>query len=219
MELTSLQNNIISSLRKEIKNRLSNNRKSHDWDHTQRVVKNALHLCKREGADQFIIHAAALLHDVSRPQEDTSKGKICHAIHGAKSAKQILKKYDLDAESINTISHCVKSHRFRNSITPETIEAKIIHDADKLDAIGAVGIARAFIFAGEVGAKVHDPEPNLSKEAAYTADDTAYREYCVKLKRIKDKLLTKSAVLIAEERHTFMTNFFNRLNDEYFGIK
>jgi len=96
-------------------------------------------------------------------------------------------------------------------------EAKILFDVDKLDAIGAVGIGRAFLFAGEIGAKLHDKNVDIKKTKEYTKDDSAYREYLVKLRKIKNRMFTKEGKKIAREKHGFMVNFFNRLNKEIDG--
>ena len=97
------------------------------------------------------------------------------------------------------------------------MEAQILYDADKLDAIGAIGTGRNFSFAGHLGAKVHDKNVNLDKSAEYTQDDTAYREYMVKLRHIKDKIITDEGKKIAEGRHNFQEEFFKRLNKEVDG--
>ena len=90
-------------------------------------------------------------------------------------------------------------------------------DADKLDGIGAIGIGRAFVFAGENNARVHDPNIQVEKTHSYTKEDTAYREYLVKLSKIKNRIITQSAKKIAAERHQFMVDFFNKINDECLG--
>lgn len=133
---------------------------------------------------------ATILHDIGRSAQDKSKGKICHAELGATMAEKILQSFATPEDKIRKITHCIGTHRFRGNNFPETLEAKVLFDADKLDAIGAVGIGRAFLFAGEHHAKLHDPNPNLDTNAEYTKEDTAYREYTVKLSKIKDKMYT-----------------------------
>jgi uncharacterized protein len=113
--------------------------------------------------------------------------------------------------------HCIAAHRFRDNKQPETPEARVLFDADKLDSIGAVGIGRAFLFAGEVGAKLHDKAVDPEKSLPYSEEDTAYREYLVKLRYVKDRMLTASGLELAKERHQFMTDFFERLNREVDG--
>lgn len=130
----------------------------------------------------------------------------------------MLEKYNLDQEKIEKIIHCVESHRFRGSKIPQSMEAKVLFDADKLDSIGAVGIGRAFLFAGEVGAKLHDKNVDIEKTKPYTEDDTAYREFNVKLRHIKDRMLTREGNRIAEKRHRFIADFLDRLKKEVDGI-
>jgi len=111
----------------------------------------------------------------------------------------------------------VRSHRFRGNDEPKTLEAKVLFDADKLDSIGAVGIARAFLFAGEVGAKLHNPDIRVENTLPYSKDDTGYREFKLKLSRIKDRILTTEGRKLAKERHEFMETFFKRFIEEYEG--
>jgi uncharacterized protein len=111
----------------------------------------------------------------------------------------------------------VLCHRYRNSHEPKTIEAKVLFDADKLDAIGAVGIARDFLFAGEIGAMLHNPHAEPYDTLPYTRDDTGYREYVVKLSRIHERMLTTEGRKMAEGRHAFMKGFFERFLKEHEG--
>ncbi|MBN1595633.1 HD domain-containing protein [candidate division FCPU426 bacterium] len=190
---------------------------SHDWEHTERVLVLALHLAEKEGADQEIVRYAAVLHDIGRAEEDQSSGQVCHAERGATMARLLLARHGLEPLKIERIARCIQTHRFRGRLQPETPEAKVLFDADKLDSLGAVGIGRAFLFAGEVGAKLHNPEADIEKTLPYTEEDTAYREYCLKLSKIKGRILTAEGRRLAGERHAFMENFFMRLNREIDG--
>jgi len=194
-------------------------RGSHDWDHTERVYRLCMHIGRAEGADLEVLTVAAFLHDVGRSYEDESKGTICHAEKGAEIAKTLLVTYPLSDEKKQNIVHCIGSHRFRGNNAPETLEAKTLFDADKLDSIGAIGIGRAFLFAGEVGAKLHNPQADLHNTRPYTEEDTGYREFKLKLSKIKDRMLTAEGKRLAEERHAFMEGFFERLQQEYEGKK
>jgi uncharacterized protein len=193
-------------------------RGSHDWDHTERVCRLCLRIGKKEGADLGVLKLAALLHDIGRREEDRSSGKTCHGQAGAVMAGRLLAAYGLDAGTIRDVVHCIRTHRFRKKAVPQTLEAKVLFDADKLDSIGAVGIGRAFLFAGEVGARLHDKIIDVRKTKPYTRDDTAYREFLVKLGRVKDRIFTREGKRIAAERHRFMVEFFGRLNRETDGI-
>jgi uncharacterized protein len=207
-----------SQLKKEAMNYFLNSKGSHDWEHTERVLNLCMHIGEKENADLEILKFASVLHDIGRSQQDRSNGKICHAEKGAILAKELLKEYNLEDERTEKIVHCIESHRFRGKKQPQSIEAKVLFDADKLDSIGAVGIGRAFLFAGEVGAKLHDKYVNVEKTKPYTKEDTAYREFKVKLRKVKDRMLTEEGKRIAEQRHRFMVEFFERLNKEVDGI-
>jgi uncharacterized protein len=197
----------------------SNARGSHDWDHTQRVYNLCMHIGQVEGADLEALEIAAYLHDVGRSYEDDSRGAVCHAEKGAEIASNLLAEYPISDERKENIIHCIRSHRFRGNHQPESLEANVLFDADKLDAIGAVGIARAFLFAGEVGAKLHNPYIQPEDTEPYSEEDTGYREYKLKLSRIRDRMLTAEGRRMAEERHAFMEMFFHRLTEEYEGLK
>ena len=206
------------TIQKEAKKFFLKARGSHDWEHTVRVYNLALRIGKKEKAKLKILKLAAILHDIGRDWEDKSEGKICHAEKGAKLARKILEKYKLNEKETEKIIHCIESHRFRGRKKPQSKEAKILFDADKLDSIGAVGLGRAFLFAGEVGAKLHNKGINLGKTRQYTKEDTAYREFMLKLRKIKNRMLTKTGKKMAKERHHFMVQFFKRLDKEVAGI-
>jgi uncharacterized protein len=192
-------------------------RRSHDWDHTERVYRLALRLGKKEKADLDVVRLAAILHDIGRAEEDRSNGRICHSEAGAARAQRILARHSLDTETIRRVADCIRTHRFRKGTTPATTEAKVLFDADKLDSIGAVGIGRAFLFAGEVGARLHNKDRDLAATQPYTKEDTAYREYMVKLRWVKARMFTAEGRRIAAERHAYMVGFFTRLNRETEG--
>jgi uncharacterized protein len=190
---------------------------SHDWDHTLRVFRLCERIGKAEGADMEVVKIAAYLHDIGRNIQDQSFGKICHAAEGAKLAHPIVEDLPLSDFQKNNIIHCVRSHRFRGDYEPKTLEAKVLFDADKLDSIGAVGVARAFLFAGEIGAKLHNPDISAENSIPYSEDDTGYREFKLKLCRIRDRIITMEGRKLAKERHEFMEAFFKRFLDEYEG--
>lgn len=206
----------MNKLEKEAKEYLKSADGVHDWEHVKRVYNLCLHIGKKENANLEVLKLSAILHDIARPIEDESKGKKDHAIVGAEMAKEILKKHGYDDNIISQVAHCIETHRFRSNNPPLSKEAKILFEADKLDSIGAVGIGRAFLFSGKLGAKLHNK--NVENTEAYSKEDTAYREFLVKLSKIKDKMQTNEGKRIAEERHEFMVEFFDRLNKEVDGI-
>jgi len=213
-----LSNDLLMQIKEEAKVRFRSARGSHDWDHTERVYQLCLRIGRKEKADLEVLKLAALLHDIGREEEDRSNGKVCHSQTGADLARKILEKYPVDKEKISEVLHCIETHRFRKKRIPKTIEAKVLFDADKLDSIGAIGIGRAFLFAGEIGAALHNPGIDVKKTKPYTKEDTAYREFLVKLSRVKDRIFTREGKKIAAERHKFMVDFFERLNKETEGV-
>ena len=192
-------------------------RGSHDWEHTLRVCRLCQQIGSAEGADMDVLMAAAYLHDIGRCYQDVSNGEVCHAEKGAQIARPIVEGLPLSPEQKENILHAVRSHRFRGTRQPGTLEARVLFDADKLDAIGAVGVARAFLFAGEVGARLHNPDMNVEEARPYSIDDTGYREFKVKLSKVKDRILTRQGRKLAKARHEFMVNFFRRFLKEYEG--
>lgn len=209
---------VFPRIREESKKHFVTAKGSHDWEHTERVYNLCIRIGKQENADLEILQYAAVLHDVGRNRQDASNGASCHAEEGAMIARKLLSKYELAPGKIESIVHCIAAHRFRGTVTPRSVEAKVLFDADKLDSIGAVGIGRAFLFAGEVGAKLHDKNVTVENTKPYTKEDTAYREFQVKLRKIKDRMLTREGKQIAKRRHQFMVKFFDQLNNEVDGI-
>jgi len=194
-------------------------RGSHDWDHTLRVCRLCERIGPAENADMETLIIAAYLHDIGRCYQDRSEGAVCHADKGAQMARPLIQKLSLSEIQKTNIIHCIRSHRFRGSHCPETTEAKVLFDADKLDSIGAIGVARAYLFAGEIGAKLHNADIHPEDARSYSEDDTGYREFKVKLCNIKDRILTRAGRELAHERHEFMEAFFSRFLKEYEGIK
>ena len=198
-----------------MENMLWNSGSSHDIDHTLRVRDLCMKIWKAEWADLEILEIAALLHDIWRPKEFETKWKICHAEYWANLAKDFLQNLWLEQDKVDNIVYCISTHRFRKWNPPETLEAKILFDADKLDCIWAVGIGRAFMCAWEIWSKLHnDKWVDVANTEEYSKDDTAYREYVVKLSKIKDKMFTQTWKKLAEKRHNLMEVLFNELLDE-----
>jgi uncharacterized protein len=197
----------------------------HDWTHVERVRVQALRLARQEGADLAVVEAAAFLHDIGRKAEMDSKGAECHAVAGAAEARSVLGRLGADSPFIDAVAHCIEAHRFRNDLAPATLEAKVLFDADKLDSIGVIGMARAFLFAGSAGSGTlySGREGELAANPAalhnlsYTDDDSAILEYEVKLKKVKDRMLTASGRATAEGRHQAMVAMVDRFWGEVLG--
>lgn len=204
-------------IKEEAKKFFSGSNASHDWEHTCRVYNLCIQMGQKEGIDLEVLGLSAILHDIARGQQDRSGGKICHAEKGAVLAKALLHKYRIDKDKIDKVIHCIETHWFRGPKAPQSEEAKILFDADKLDSIGAVGIGRAFIFAGGIGAKLHNKDADIENTQPYTEEDTAYREFMLKLRKVKGRMLTEEGKKRAQQRHSFMVNFFERLNREVDG--
>jgi uncharacterized protein len=187
----------------------------HDFDHVLRVLALAERLALAEGADLEIVRTAVLLHDVARGRQDGVS--VDHASAGAALARGLLAGQP--ADRVEAVVHAVAAHRFRAGPAPQTLEARILHDADKLDAIGAIGVARAFAYGGHRGQRVWGDVPAGYQEAEDTAGEhTPVHEYHVKLAKIKDRLLTESARRLAQDRHAVMVAFFERLDQEVHGL-
>jgi uncharacterized protein len=198
----------------------------HDFDHVLRVVALAQEIALAEGADRAVVHTAALLHDVGE-----SEGRRDHHLRGAAIAREILQ--DQPPEFVEAVAHAIEAHRFRADPAPSTLEAQVVSDADKLDAIGAIGVARAFAHAGSRGTALWrtssrriavastSPQP-LDAESGpriLGADYTPVHEFVYKLNRIPERLYTATARAIAAKRLKFMRAFFDRLDAEMQGTE
>jgi uncharacterized protein len=211
-----------------VKNKLTCS--AHNLDHVFRVYNLCLLISKYEkDVDLEILTPAALLHDIARVEEsEDNTGEIDHAVLGSEIAGEILRKLEYEEEKIEKIKHCIIAHRFRTGHQPNTIEAKILFDADKLDVIGASGIARTFMLAGQFGQRLtvneslNDYLDNNTVQNGRLKDvskHTPFIEYEVKLKKIPDKLYTEKAREIGKKRIEFMKEYFDRLTLEIKGIE
>ena len=187
----------------------------HDFDHVLRVLALAERLAHEEGADLEIVRTATLLHDVARGRVDYPTTD--HAQAGAEFARRFLVGHP--PEKVEAVVHAIAAHRFRSAPAPQTPEARVLHDADKLDAIGAIGVARAFAFGGHKGQRLWAEVPRDYQETPENSrEHTPVHEYHFKLVKIKERLLTESARRLAEERHSYMVDFYARLNREVRGL-
>lgn len=169
---------------------------SHGLSHTLRVTRLCAEIGEAEGADMKVLIPAALFHDVARPLE--KKTKIPHEEEGARIAEEYLRTSGFDEPCISAIVHSIRSHRYSTGEKPKTLEAKVLSDADKLDAMGAIGIARAFMQAGEHGDGINDAISHLHE----------------KLLKLNELMYTNAAKELAKERHELLKNFADELEDE-----
>lgn len=203
---------------------------AHDFDHVLRVAELAVYLARNEGANVELAYLSALLHDVPVSQAaDTSCNPVdnqavrkAHHLAAAEFAQTFLRARGMPGAACNAVAAAIASHRFRDRTRlPESLEARILYDADKLDSMGAIGIGRAFAYAGHnhnrlfteasetIAARIDAGEAPPSDP-----DYTPVHEYVYKLRRLLDTLHTSSARRIGMERHAFMESFFSQLERE-----
>jgi len=195
---------------------------SHDFSHIERVFNLALHIGAEEGADLEILGIAALFHDLARNEETASNGKVCHALASAARTRKILTELGEKSANIGMISECIATHRFRNDNYPKSIEGKCLFDADKIDSLGAVGVARAYLWLGERGGTVYVEREQWEKtdfNSNCKGEDSLQREWQIKLQYIKDKLFTETARKIAVQRNITMKKFLEILEREVHGLE
>ncbi len=190
----------------------------HGFDHIQRVYRMAERLAIAEGADLEIVHAAALLHD-SKGSDPNSGERLSHHEASALFAEIVLKQENWSSERITAVQHCIRGHRFRGGKEnePRTIEAKVLFDADKLDVLGAIGVARTIGYAVQAGQPIYaQPSQQFLDSGKKESGEphSSYHEYLFKLRKVKDRLFTKTALQIAESRHAFLTSFYEQLGAE-----
>jgi uncharacterized protein len=194
----------------------------HSFDHVLRVEKMAIRIASAEGADLEIVEAAAYLHDSrGASPEDASGARKEHHITSAEFAGEVLTSKGWRRERIEAVQHCIRAHRYRHDgERPQTLEAKCLFDADKLDVLGAVGAARTIAYAVLAGQPVLSEPSQLFLETGKKEPGelhSSYHEYLFKLRKVKDHLFTKTGRTIAEERDAFLTEFYERLLAEYRG--
>ncbi|ALJ05495.1 phosphohydrolase [Pseudalgibacter alginicilyticus] len=213
------QKEIINKTIEFVKTSLSNAEGGHDWFHTYRVYKNALLISKNEKADTFIVSLGALLHDIADSKFHNGNETI-----GPKIASTFLLDLNVNKTVINHVVKIIENISFKggNEIQKfSSIELDIIQDADRLDAIGAVGIARTFNYGGFKNRALYNPEikPKLNMTKAEYKASTAptINHFYEKLLLLKNKMNTKTGKDIAEERHTFMETFLNQFYKEWNG--
>ena len=184
---------------------------AHAFDHVLRVLALAEHIAAEEGADLEIVRTATLLHDVARAEPD-------HQLRGAERAREMLSEHP--STRVEAVCHAIEAHRFRKGPRPATIEAACLFDADKLDAIGAIGVARAVAYSATHGHRLWS-EPlsaiNPQNTPPSGIDYSPSHEFIYKLARLQDQLITPTARLLAERRHQVMVEFFQRLDAEVLG--
>ena len=209
---------LIKQTEKFVRNELGEDATGHDWYHVDRVRRNALHICKVERfGDPFVIEMAALLHDI--PDEKLNKTVEL----GRAKLESFFKTIPVPDEVKEHIIQIIDSISYKGGRKTKlkTIEAKIVQDADRLDAIGAIGIARAFAYGGKKGQPIFDPavqvREEISLEEYRNGKSTSIHHFYEKLLKLKDLLNTETAKKIAEKRQEMMLSFLDQFYQEWDG--
>jgi uncharacterized protein len=197
---------------------LAEDSSGHDWSHVERVRRLALIIAREEGADTCICEMAALLHDVAdykiAGDEETGLARV----------RQWLSEHDVSDETIERVIEVIATMSFAGGERPPmtTLEGQIVQDADRLDAIGAIGVARAFAFGGSRGRAMYDPDisprENISTDEYRSRPTPTINHFYEKLLLLKDRLNTAHARRLAEERHHYMLGFLERFYAEWDGL-
>jgi len=204
--------NVINSLKQEVYNLMIND-SAHDFDHIMRVFKNAQKICKKENAPEKLVLSAVLLHDiVSYPKSD--KRSKLSSIKSAEKSKKILKKFNFTKEEIQIISDAIRDHSFSRNKIPTTLEGKILQDADRLDAIGAIGIARVFAVSGSEKRPFYNVKDPFCKNRMPNDEIWALDHFYRKLLKLEFLMNTKSGKIEAKKRTKILKDFLNELKKE-----
>jgi uncharacterized protein len=209
---------IIEQTAMYVRGELGDDATGHDWYHVDRVRRTALHICQKEQAgDPFIIEMAALLHDISDEKLNES------AEAGQKKLNLFFQTIDLPVVAQNAITNIIETISYKGGRKTElaSIEAKIVQDADRIDAIGAIGIARTFAYGGKKGQPIYDPTVNvrgeMSLEEYRKGKSTSIHHFYEKLLKLKDLMNTETAKEMAASRQEMMEVFLRQFYLEWDG--
>jgi len=204
--------NVINSLKDHVQ-KIMDNDSAHDFNHIMRVFKNAKKICKREKANEKLVLSAVLLHDiVSYPKSD--RRSKSSSIESAKISKQILKKYNFTSEEIAIISDAISDHSFSQKKIPKTIEGKILQDSDRLDALGAIGIARVFATSGNLKRPFYNIDDPFCKNRIPDDQIWTIDHFYKKLLKLESLMNTKSGKVEAKRRTKILKEFLRQLKQE-----
>jgi uncharacterized protein len=203
----------LEKLMMEVKKQVENNDPAHDFEHVMRVYKNAQRISKKEGANLKLVLTAVLLHDiVSHPKSDPRSKNSSK--ESAKKAKEVLQRYGYKQDEVEAIADAIRDHSFSKGVVPKTLEGKILQDADRLDAIGAIGIARVFSVAGSEGRLFYNSQDPFC--VTRSPDDTKWTldHFYKKLLLLEKRMNTKTAKREAKGRIRVMRQFLGYLQSE-----
>lgn len=188
----------------------------HDFYHTLRVRKTAAHLCAVEGGDLFLVETSAILHDLDDVKLTGDRSGTLP------NARRFMTEHDFAPERIEAVAEIISSVSFRGTGTriPSTLEGKIVQDADRLEAVGPIGIARCFAYGGSRGRTIYDPNERpadaMSADEYYAHKNSSVAHFYEKLLKLKDLMNTAEAKRIAEERHRFLERFLDAFYRQWF---
>ena len=211
---------IIEATKVFVKETLKGAEAGHDWFHTLRVYNNARLIAKSESVDLYIVALGALLHDIADSKFHNGDDTV-----GPRVARKFLLQHNIDSFVIDSVIDIINNISFNKSLEtnnkPNSIELDVVQDADRLDAIGAIGIARCFNYGGFKNRKLFDPsiKPNLkmSKKEYKNSKAPTINHFYEKLLLLSDKMNTKTGKKIAKERHQFMTEYLDQFHAEWEG--
>ena len=204
--------NVLDSIKNEII-KIMDNDPAHDFDHIMRVYTNAKKIVKEEKADEKLVLSAALLHDIVSYPKSSTRSKFS-SIDSAKKSKIILKKYGFSEKEITIVSDAIKDHSFSQNKVPETLEGKILQDADRLDALGAIGIARVFATSGSLNRSFYNIDDPFCTKRNPDDDLWAIDHFFNKLLKLESMMNTKSGKIEAKKRTRVLKEFLKQLKNE-----
>ncbi|NUQ26225.1 MAG: HD domain-containing protein [Saprospiraceae bacterium] len=212
-------NRIITTTADHIRQKFAGEGSGHDWWHIHRVWKTAARIGEMEGADDFVVQLAALLHDIADWKFHDGDDDA-----GPRQARQWLEGLEVTEPVIAHVCTIIKELSFKGAGVPtpmSSLEGQVVQDADRLDAIGAIGIARAFAYGGHKNRELYNPDAppvlHASFEAYKSAKGTTVNHFYEKLLLLKDRMNTPAARRMAEQRHAFMEDFLQRFFQEWGG--
>ena len=204
-----------------MKSELTGEGSGHDWWHVYRVWKNAIQIAKREEVDLFVVELAALLHDIADWKFNDGNEDI-----GPQLAREWLESLNVDETEIANVCQIIQDISFKGSgvvTNMKTQEGKIVQDADRLDAMGAIGIGRAFAYGGSKGREMYNPDLKPEKHNSFEqykkSQGSSINHFYEKLLLLKELMNTDTAKKIAEKRHAVMLNYLNDFFQEWEGIE
>lgn len=216
-----MEDNFVEQTKEFVKEKLSGEATGHDWFHIERVYNNAVHIAKGENVNLLIVELAALLHDIADYKFHGGDEKI-----GGKVASDWLREIGVEESIVLQVKEIIDHISFKNSFGSEqtlSLEGKVVQDADRLDAIGAIGIARAFAYGGKFGREIHNPDiiaaHYQTKEEYKQNKSTSLNHFYEKLLLLKDKMNTETGKRLAEKRHDFMKHYLVEFYAEWNGEK